>query len=90
MRRKEPFVCRHGFPRAKTLRRPSDAGVCLFRPYNRRRSVKRRSSRQNQDKAGLTLALDENLQLWTAIQTLVSREDHPMNAEAKTNLIKLA
>jgi len=47
-------------------------------------------ARQNQDKIGLTLALDENMQLWTAIQTLVSREDHPMNAEAKTNLIKLA
>lgn len=47
-------------------------------------------ARQNQDKTGLTLALDENLQLWTAIQTLVSREEHPMSAEAKTNLIKLA
>ena len=47
-------------------------------------------ARQNQDKAGLTLALDENLQLWTAIQTLVSRADHPLSATAKTNLIKLA
>ena len=47
-------------------------------------------ARQNQDKAELTLALDENLQLWTAIQTLVSRNDHPLSDAAKTNLIKLA
>lgn len=47
-------------------------------------------ARESHDKAGLTLALDENLQLWTAIQTLVSRKDHPLNTEAKTNLIKLA
>ena len=47
-------------------------------------------ARQNQNKAELTLALDENLQLWTAIQTLVSRDDHPLSAAAKTNLIKLA
>ena len=47
-------------------------------------------ARQKQDKTELTLALDENLQLWTAIQTLVSRKDHPMGTEAKTNLIKLA
>ena len=47
-------------------------------------------ARQNNDKAGLTIALDENLQLWTAIQTLVSRKEHPMCDTAKSNLIKLA
>lgn len=47
-------------------------------------------ARINQDKAGLTIALDENMQLWTAIQTLVSRKDHPLSSDAKTNLIKLA
>lgn len=47
-------------------------------------------ARQERDKAGLTLALDENLQLWTAIKTLVSRKDHPLCDTAKENLIKLA
>ena len=47
-------------------------------------------ARQAGDKVGLTIALDENLQLWTAIQTLVSRKDHPLNETAKNNLIKLA
>lgn len=47
-------------------------------------------ARVNGDKTGLTIALDENLQLWTAIQTLVSREDHPLSETAKSNLITLA
>lgn len=47
-------------------------------------------ARQAGDKAGLTIALDENMQLWTAIQTLASRQDHPLNDGAKKNLIKLA
>ena len=47
-------------------------------------------AREKQDKSGLTIALDENLQLWTAIKTLVSRKDHPLNDKAKENLIKMA
>ncbi len=47
-------------------------------------------ARQTGDKTDLTIALDENMQLWTAIQTLVSRRDHPLNETAKNNLIKLA
>lgn len=47
-------------------------------------------ARRTGDKTGLTIALDENMQLWTAIQTLVSRQDHPLNETAKGNLIKLA
>lgn len=47
-------------------------------------------TRHAEDKTELTIALDENLQLWTAIQTVVSREDHPMPRETRDNLLKLA
>lgn len=47
-------------------------------------------ARQTGDKTALTIALDENMQLWTAIQTLASRQDHPLSETAKSNLVKLA
>ena len=47
-------------------------------------------AREKQDKSELVLALDENMRLWTAIKTLVSRKDHPLNDTAKENLIKMA
>lgn len=46
-------------------------------------------TRQMQDKMALTLALDENLQLWTAIQTVIAKPGHPLPAETKLNLMKL-
>ncbi|MBR1778771.1 MAG: hypothetical protein IJ752_09360 [Alphaproteobacteria bacterium] len=69
----------------KELTLPQEDALALLRS-----ATNISQARQNQDKAGLTIALDENLQLWTAIQTLVSREDHPLSAKAKENLIKLA
>ena len=48
------------------------------------------NAREKQDKAGLTIALDENMQLWTVIQTVAERKDNPLTAQVKANLIKLA
>ena len=45
---------------------------------------------QNQNKAELAIALDENMQLWTVIQTVVERKDNPLTAQVKANLIKIA
>lgn len=42
------------------------------------------------DKAALAKALDENMQLWTGIQTLLKRGGHPLPNEIKSNLLKLA
>lgn len=47
-------------------------------------------ARKQNDAAALTVALDENLQLWTAIQTLMEKKDHPLPAQTKENLLKLA
>jgi flagellar biosynthesis regulator FlaF len=42
------------------------------------------------DDTALVGALDQNLQLWVAIRTLVSREDHRLPKEVKDNLIQLS
>lgn len=42
------------------------------------------------DKAALAKALDENMRLWTGIQTLLKRDGHPLPNEIKSNLLKLA
>lgn len=47
-------------------------------------------ARATGDKTALTIALDENLQLWTGIQIMLSRQDHPLPTEIKSNLMKLA
>lgn len=47
-------------------------------------------ARQAKDKGRLIIALDENMQLWTAIQTLISKNGNPLPAETKNNLLKLA
>ena len=47
-------------------------------------------AREKKDKAGLAIALDENMQLWTIIQTVVGRDDNPLASPAKKNLLKLA
>ena len=47
-------------------------------------------ARKQNDAAALTIALDENLQLWTAIQTLMEKKEHPLPAQTKENLLKLS
>ncbi len=46
-------------------------------------------ARKSKDTGALVLALDQNLQLWTAIQTLISYKENPLSQTAKENLIKL-
>ncbi len=47
-------------------------------------------ARKQNDAAALTIALDENLQLWTAIQTMMEKKEHPLPAQTKENLLKLS
>lgn len=47
-------------------------------------------ARKQNDAAALTIALDENLQLWTAIQTLMEKKEHPLPAQTKEKLLKLS
>ena len=45
-------------------------------------------SRENQDK--LAAALDNNMEVWVAIRTIVSREGSNLPEDTKTNLVKLS
>jgi flagellar biosynthesis regulator FlaF len=45
---------------------------------------------EKNDQAALVAALDENLNLWTAIKTLVSRNDCKLPPDIRTNLTRLS
>lgn len=42
------------------------------------------------DQGKLASALDNNMEIWVAIRTLVSRDDNPLPEETKQNLVKLS
>ncbi|MBF0093430.1 MAG: hypothetical protein HQL33_01410 [Alphaproteobacteria bacterium] len=42
------------------------------------------------DKQGMVIALDNNLQLWVAIRTIARRPDYNLPDEAKENLVQLS
>jgi flagellar biosynthesis regulator FlaF len=78
----EDFMTNELFPALSTAEEDALALISAATNISRTRSAG--------DKTELTIALDENLQLWTAIQTVVSREGHPMPRETRDNLLKLA
>jgi len=45
---------------------------------------------EKNDQAALAAALDENLSLWTAIKTLVTRDDCKLPQDIRTNLTRLS
>ncbi len=45
---------------------------------------------ENGDQTALAAALDENLNLWTAIKTLVARTDCKLPEDIRTNLTRLS
>ncbi|MCL2673395.1 MAG: hypothetical protein FWF01_03310 [Alphaproteobacteria bacterium] len=48
------------------------------------------NARKSKSMQNIVEALDENLQLWIGMKTLVSSPHHPLADETKTNLIRLA
>lgn len=42
------------------------------------------------DQGRLAAALDNNMEIWVAIRTLVNRNDNPLPEETKQNLVKLS
>lgn len=42
------------------------------------------------DDARMAAAMEHNLELWTSIQALVRRDENPLPAEIKDNLVKLS
>ena len=42
------------------------------------------------EEARLAAALDNNMEVWVAIRTLVNRQDNPLPDETKQNLMKLS
>ena len=55
-----------------------------------RSSVRLDQARLANDKGELALALDENLELWLTIKTIVMGEDSQFDNDLKNNLTKLA
>ncbi len=55
-------------------------------------AVKLDQARNNKDgdSGGLVDALNQNLEVWVAMRSIVMREDCPLSSETKDNLIKLS